>query len=561
MAQIVVQRSIYKQFTYAKVINLAGRQRMLSQRLVKLILLQKSRLVLVEGSDILQVKNLILKSHQTLTLGSENIAPAFTPKILKKYEQLNPLLRSMDESINCLFKKCRPYNEILTPLNSTLDDFLFKMNRIVDDSEKFAREQLLFLNKLELSIFTLLLLVFSFEFFKIIIPLKDFLIQQISDLKEKDKTINHQSKLASIGEMAASVGHEINNPLAIVVGNVSLIKKGLNSTKVDKTEIIKKVNKIEDANERIRRIVDGLRTFARIDTEEMKAIPMREAVDKTIDLISELYERDGIKIIRDIDKPHLFANGNIGKVQQIVMNFISNARDATKGQENREIRCSLKPFDQSRLIFSVKDNGTGMSEQVKARVLDPFFTTKAEGFGTGIGLGLVARFVKEMDGEIKIETKLGAGSTFSIILPSVDGTALEQKEEQEKEKNNNLKGIALVVDDEEGIREILIDHLEDLGLAVEEAEDGDLALELVKKKKYDYICTDMRMKRMQGMDFIKKARKLPNGNTGIFIITGGLTTDYSSGDRQELKRIADGYITKPFSEDSIYEVLSKYKSM
>lgn len=101
--------------------------------------------------------------------------------------------------------------------------------------------------------------------------------------------------------------------------------------------------------------------------------------------------------------------------------------------------------------------------------------------------------------------------------------------------------------------------MEDLGLEVEEADDGDTALELVKKKKYDYICTDMKMKRMQGIDFIKEARKLPNGDTGIFIITGGVTNNYSEDNSLDLGKAADGFIMKPFSEDSIYEVLANYK--
>jgi CheY-like chemotaxis protein len=115
-----------------------------------------------------------------------------------------------------------------------------------------------------------------------------------------------------------------------------------------------------------------------------------------------------------------------------------------------------------------------------------------------------------------------------------------------------LKGNALVVDDDENIREILVDCLEELGLIVEEASSGLVALEKVNLKKYDYICTDMTMPGMSGTMFIEKSKKLKNGNTKYFIISG-----YSECHNKDTgERLYNGYIEKPFSEESLYEVFS-----
>ncbi|MBT3980720.1 MAG: response regulator [Bacteriovoracaceae bacterium] len=380
----------------------------------------------------------------------------------------------------------------------------------------------------------------------------------ITDRKETERQMVHQSKLASIGEMAAGVGHEINNPLTISIGNIALMKKELKKDNYEKESIFDKLKKIEHGHERIRKIVDGLRTYSRSDTNHNEVISMREAIDQTVNLISEIYEKEGVVIIRENPDRKLFTRGSLGKLQQIVMNLISNAKDATEGQDKREIHLSLEEIGSNSLVFSVRDNGCGISDDNMNQILNPFFTTKEIGKGTGMGLGLVNELTKKLNGKLSIESTVNEGSLFSITLPSKSDSDFEQQQQQQQ-NNGKLKGVALIVDDEKAIRELLVNLLEDLGLEVDEADDGDTALEKVKNKRYDYICTDMKMQRMQGEEFINKARKLPNGDTGFFIVTGGVTTNYSEKKRAELWNIADGYIKKPFTEESLYNVLSKYK--
>lgn len=235
---------------------------------------------------------------------------------------------------------------------------------------------------------------------------------------EKEQML-HKSKLAHIGEMAAGVGHEINNPLAISSGNVVMIKKELAKDHFELSSIISKIEKIEMGHERIRNIVDGLRTYSRFDKDIKEIIPMRIAIDQTVNLISDIYEKENIKIVRNNPSVDLYTRGSVGELQQIIMNLITNARDATEGQSERNINLFLQNSNDSTLSFSVEDNGHGIPAEIIDKILDPFFTTKEVGKGTGIGLGIVNELIKKMDGNLQIKSEVGKGSTFIMTLPLV----------------------------------------------------------------------------------------------------------------------------------------------
>jgi C4-dicarboxylate-specific signal transduction histidine kinase len=243
---------------------------------------------------------------------------------------------------------------------------------------------------------------------------------------------SQSAKLASVGVLAAGVGHEINNPLAIATGYMARVKKDLVENNRGSKKILDYIEKVEIANERVRKIVDGLRTFSRSDTDHLEAISLQEAVDQTVNLISEIYEKDGISIIREDSGLDLLTKGNLGKLQQIILNLIDNAKDATEGRESRKIYLSLKKNSKDTLIFSVRDNGEGISDEIRDKILDPFFTTKGVGNGTGMGLGIVVKLLHELKGELVIDSEVEVGSTFSVILPLLGGEVGGQEQGQEQ---------------------------------------------------------------------------------------------------------------------------------
>jgi len=363
---------------------------------------------------------------------------------------------------------------------------------------------------------------------------------------------SHSSKLASIGELAAGVGHEINNPLAIAIGNLSKIKKVLKKQGVTNKLLDKAFDRQEDSFERIKNIVDGLRTYARVETDHIETIETHELVERTVRLVGEIYKKEGIAVITILDAKQTQVAGNIGKFQQVLMNLLSNSRDAVEDRKNSHITIATENHGDT-IILKVRDNGKGMSSIVRKKIFDAFFTTKPAGKGTGMGMGIIAKIISEMKGKIDVESGINAGATFKITLPLVSEKIVSQQQEQQQQRRR-LSGLALVVDDEEEIRELLREYLEDLGLRVEEADDGAIALEKVKETKYDYILTDIKMPKLTGDKFIEQAKQLQNGDARYFILTGGVSIEK----RAYLGDMIDGQIFKPFTEESIYEELSKH---
>jgi PAS domain S-box-containing protein len=386
----------------------------------------------------------------------------------------------------------------------------------------------------------------------------------ITGKKEKEKRYIHQAKLASIGELAAGVGHEINNPLAICIGNLNLIERELIKENYQNLNVLEKIKKIRTASNRIKKITDGLRIYSRLDAEASEISSLGDIVSQTLDLVSDIYEKEGVEISLEFSHRlnSFLVKGDSGKLQQVLMNLVSNAKDATDGQKSRTLAVKVLK-SEGRVSVSVKDNGHGIPDSIRSKILDPFFTTKKSGKGTGLGLGLVREVIESLGGKLEIESSVGTGSCFTIILDLYIGpgeTSLTKNDMLPTRENENyLDGRILIVDDEDGIRELLADYLENLGLTVEEAGSGEAALKLLDNRKYDYICTDLKMPKMCGDEFIKRAKDITNTNTRYIIMSGGVINSDGKGLCEQVQNLADGFIIKPFSEKSIFDVISKIK--
>ncbi|MBT4792477.1 MAG: response regulator [Halobacteriovoraceae bacterium] len=376
--------------------------------------------------------------------------------------------------------------------------------------------------------------------------------------KKTELELYQSSKLASIGELAAGVGHEINNPLAIAVGTIYAIKKRLIKLHHQDEETFSRIKKIEIANERIRNIVDGLRTYARSDTQHNESISLMNAVSQTVSLLNDIYLKEGIIIEQSVPSKDLFVTGSLGRFQQIIMNLISNAKDATEGQSKRIIKISFANCDKN-VCLSVADNGSGMAEDVKSKIFNPFFTTKVAGKGTGMGLGIVIKLVNELNGKISVESKIDIGTEFKLVFPMAKAPSLLVNKDHEEDQCHQtplpcLK--ILVVDDECDIREIIKEIMEDLGHEVIEASNGQEGLEKVKQNDFDFVFTDMKMPIMAGPEMIQEICNLNLDNKPFIIaVTGGVTTNFTQASRDEMSNSIDGYALKPFTEETLNRLL------
>ena len=394
----------------------------------------------------------------------------------------------------------------------------------------------------------------------------------ISKNLELQSQVAQSSRLASMGELAAGVGHEINNPLAIVMGNIDKIKMELRKAGIENPEIELAVDRQDQASDRIAKIVAALRNFARAEGDSSeKNMDVHGEIENVVSLIGEIFSKSGVKIDMDLRATHHTVFGNEGRFQQIVINLLTNAKDAIESRPEKHISIRSES-DENNLIIFCSDNGTGIPDHIRDRVFDSFFTTKSVDRGTGLGLGICTKIIAEMQGRLSIESTSDQGTTFRISLPLANRAnkpglvGLEPapksvvSEPKPKNPEPQIAGRVLIVDDEEGIRDILRVSLEDMGLQVDEADDGVTALELIKQHKYDLVCTDIQMPKIPGDIFIQEAKKLPNGATKYIVITAGFTSDESEEKMKVLSGLAHGFLTKPFSYDSLCREVRKHWS-
>lgn len=256
-----------------------------------------------------------------------------------------------------------------------------------------------------------------------------------AQLREKDALLIQSGKLATLGEMATGIAHEINQPL----GGISLMTQGLilakNRNKLTEEMLSEKLYSIIDQVERINKIISHLRTFARQSDDTKKEIDVKQPLLDVFKLIGEQLIKKNITVELKLDEhlPLILADHN--KLEQIFLNLIGNARDAideleylghkTKNKNDasdwiksldKKIVIKIYSFEKN-IIIEISDNGIGIPNSIIQRVFDPFFTTKEVGKGTGLGLSITYGIVKEFGGTIDVESKEMQGSKFTIKFP------------------------------------------------------------------------------------------------------------------------------------------------
>ena len=245
-----------------------------------------------------------------------------------------------------------------------------------------------------------------------------------SDQHELVKQLLQSERLAGIGELAAGIAHEINQPLNTISFGLDNLFDALKTHHTDVAYIQKKADKIFEGILRMRNIIDHVRTFSR---DQENYLPMSfdisQSITNALSLISEQYKKQDIRLETCLGETSYMPVGNMYKFEQVILNLLSNARDAIEEKTAKQ----EEPFSgaitisteqsTSELITRVKDNGIGISADKLAKVLLPFYTTKEAGKGTGLGLSISYGIIKEMGGEIRINSIPGEGATVSVILP------------------------------------------------------------------------------------------------------------------------------------------------
>ena len=239
--------------------------------------------------------------------------------------------------------------------------------------------------------------------------------------RDKAEQLARQSeRLASVGQLAAGIGHEINNPLLNIMSLASLIE---NAVKHDK-ELVSDIKLLQKEGKRCARIVQGILSFARENKPDYKEFDMSELVEETLNLLQHRIESAEITVVSDL-QPNLFMVGDANQIQQVLVNIILNAVQASPAGSSIHLK-SYKDIDY--VAVEILDTGTGIKYQELSKVFDPFFTTKSEGEGTGLGLSVSYGIVKHHGGTIHLENNHGSGLRVVIMLPfnAQPGEAVEE---------------------------------------------------------------------------------------------------------------------------------------
>ena len=243
--------------------------------------------------------------------------------------------------------------------------------------------------------------------------------EQEKERKEAAAQIIQASKLATLGEMATSVAHELNQPLSVIRMAAGNSRRKMNRGTAGRAYLIDKLKRIEEQTARAAAIIDHMRMFGREALEAPELVDPRDVVKSALSLMGEQLRLDGIKVSTEFTKDCPSVLGHSIQMEQVILNFLTNSRDAV-AERDGESRITLRAFaDKKGVYITAEDTGGGIPEGSLQRIFEPFYTTKEMTKGTGLGLSVSYGIIRDMSGTITVENT-GKGARFTITLPLVD---------------------------------------------------------------------------------------------------------------------------------------------
>jgi PAS domain S-box-containing protein len=377
----------------------------------------------------------------------------------------------------------------------------------------------------------------------------------ITEQKRLEGQFQHAQKMEVVGRLAGGVAHDFNNLLTVIIGVAELIQEDLPHG--DPTR--KEVAHILTAAHRGAGLTRQLLAFSRQQVLQPRAIDLTTVMAGTEQLLRRLVGED-VEVITRLDLRLGVVRMDPGHAEQIITNLAVNARDAMPDGGTLTISTANAEMDDTYVkghsvappgryvMISVSDTGTGMDEATKARLFEPYFTTKDVGKGTGLGLATAYAIVKQAGGFIWVYSELGRGTTFKIYIPRIDETV---EPEETPAQRAALLGheTLLVVEDEAPVRAIVCKALEHHGYAVFEAPDAEEALRLASRLqgRVDLVLTDVIMPRVSGTQLGERLRQSWPDLSVVYM--SGYTGDRLT--QHGVLAPGTAYIEKPFTLDNL----------
>jgi signal transduction histidine kinase/ActR/RegA family two-component response regulator len=381
--------------------------------------------------------------------------------------------------------------------------------------------------------------------------------ERTQELEEAQGQLVQAEKMSVVGQLVSGVAHELNNPLAGVLGYSQLL---LRMEVPD--EVKRGLEKIESEADRCKRIVQNLLIFARKNKPQKRLIDLNGIVESVLELKDYQFRVDNVRVVRELNARLPMTMADSGQLQQVIMNIVHNAQQAMNESAREAILTVRTWADPASIHLEIADTGPGIPPHHLNRIFDPFFTTKEVGQGTGLGLSICYGVIQEHRGRIWAESRTGSGTIFHIMLP-VQGDAasirpLEASAPAPPENAATSSGATariLVVDDEASIVDILYDVLRLDGHQIETALNGRLALRKLQQQPFDVIISDLRMPGMSGQELFEQMKEMNSALLSRIIFTTG---DVASQDTQGfLEKSGSPYLQKPFDLNEVRRLVQE----
>jgi signal transduction histidine kinase len=380
------------------------------------------------------------------------------------------------------------------------------------------------------------------------------LVAQIEERQRVESTLRQMQRLEAIGQLTSGVAHDFNNLLTVVLGNIGFLEKASSTSNDPKLQ--QRLSHMRLASERGAKLTSQLLAFSRRQRLEPKPFDVNEALGNMHDLLQSALG-GGITINAQFRPGIWLAFADPSQIELVVLNLVINARDAMDNEgmvtietSNAKVGPPERPEEPDAgdyVIIGVSDTGSGMTKEILAKAFEPFFTTKEVGKGSGLGLSQVLGFAKQSGGGIRIETRVGEGTSVKVYLPRaheksvLEGAPLITDPTQVERRG----AVILLVDDDSAVREVTASILEDIGYVVLKVGSGGAALDLLDQHtKIDLVLLDFAMAGMSGVEVARQIeRKFPA--LPILFVTGYADKAALGGVGEE--RI----IKKPFVDDEL----------
>jgi DNA-binding response OmpR family regulator len=343
---------------------------------------------------------------------------------------------------------------------------------------------------------------------------------EISQRQRAEAALVQSQKMEAIGHLTGGIAHDFNNLLTAVVGNLDLIR-----SRASDTRVLRYAENAFKAAERGAKLTAQLLAFSRIQRLATTPIDVNALIIGMGELITQSIG-PSIEVRTQLDPATGAAMGDANQLELAILNLAINARDAMPNGGSLTISTGTSAISAAEegiaegeyVSIDIADSGSGMASDVAARAFDPFFTTKPPGKGTGLGLSQVYGIAKQSGGDARLRSKLGAGTTVTLLLPRAIQPAI-QSEATKQEPQAPDFGTIVVVDDDPDVRDLVFELLVGLGYDVHTADDGEAGLALLQRVVPDLLILDFAMPGINGAELARAARTR-NPDLNILFLSG-----------------------------------------